>query len=186
MGGQNETWMFDSRGQQIPLRSDPEGVWHHQQSFRLNFTTGDRLIKKHPRIAVVMAMREYPRLYFRPNSNRGRVYAHFREFGMAVLLTAIIYGFIFSGFFGARNWIAITITFLILLGVHVVSDLYNWRKADRRSGEIRRLLSEHPFFCAGCWYPLDVQIESDGCVICPECGAAWGLEPLELENEPAP
>ena len=179
MGNQSSKWIYDSRGQRIPLRPDPEGIWHHQQSFRLNITTGHRLIKKHPRIAVVLAMREVPALYFRPDTRKdwGRAYVY--QIGNAALLSAIIYGLLLKDFFGTRNWAAMLISFAILLVIHMLSAQYNWRKADRRMAEMIQLFTDHPLYCAGCWYPLVKQLSSEGVVICPECGAAWGFQLLE-------
>lgn len=171
----NEKWMFDSRWQEIPLRPDPEGVWRHRQSFRLNFTKGERLVKKYPRIAIVLAMREIPNLDFRPDSLKSRVLAYFGLSCFSAMYTALVYGVFLKDFFGAWNWTAIFATFVVIFSGHLISTWHSWRRDRRRWDEICRLLQVQNLYCAGCWYPLEHRYESDGCIICPECGAAWNL-----------
>lgn len=37
--------------------------------------------------------------------------------------------------------------------------------------------------CAGCGYELkDLQVEDDGCVVCPECNAAWKSERIGVAD----
>jgi len=184
MSNQSEKWISDSRGQKIPLRPDPEGVWHHQRSFRINLTTGKRLIKKHPRVAVVLAMRELPGLDFRPESSKERRNAYIIQVFMGIAVGAAWYYLLIVGFFGPSNWLAVTITIFLTIAAHLISLGQRWRKADRRWTEINNLLSSHPIHCPGCWYPLERIYEPDGCIICPECGAAWELEPLPEDSTP--
>ena len=185
MSGRNTTWVYDCRGQKIPLRPDPEGVWRHQKSFRLNIASGDRLIKKHPRVAAVLAMREVQKLYIRPDSRKERVRAHLTQAGIAVVSTGFVYGLILSDFFGANNWIAILITLGVMVGLHLGSNWHAWRKADRRLVEITELIRAHPIHCAACWYPLESLFEVGVCVVCPECGAAWMLAFIDADKDTA-
>jgi len=176
MGKQNDKWIYDSRGQRVPLRHDPEGVWHHQKSFRPNFTTGNRLIKKHPRIAVVMAMRELTELDFRPQSRGGWFWACVCLIGLSMVYSAMIYGLFLKVFFSTTNWVAILVTFAVVSVIQTLSTWHGWGKADRRLEEIYAIIKAHPSHCAACWYPLGDIYDSDGCVVCPECGGAWSLK----------
>jgi len=186
MGSQSDKWIFDSRGQKLPLRPDPEGVWHHQSSFRINITTGSRLIKKHPRVAVVLAMRELPGLEFRPDSSKERRNAYIIQTIMGIAVGAAWYFLLLKDWLGPRNWIAITITLLVTIAACLISLGQRWRKADRRREEISTLLASHPIYCPACWYPLEHRYEPDGCIICPECGGAWELENIESSEVATP
>ena len=48
--------------------------------------------------------------------------------------------------------------------------------ADRRAGAISRA-AVRAGLCGGCGYLLEaLEATGDGCVVCPECGAAWRVE----------
>jgi hypothetical protein len=47
----------------------------------------------------------------------------------------------------------------------------------RARDRARAALAEHMGVCPSCEYSLEgLEAESDGCVVCPECGGAWGRE----------
>ncbi len=182
MSDPSDRWIHDSRGQKLPLRPDPEGIWHPQRSFRINITTGDRLIKKHPRVAVVLAMRELPGLEFRPELFKERRNAYIVQIIMGIAVGAAWYYLLLGSYFGLRNGLAIAITIFVTIAACLISLGQRWRRANRRLEEINTLLSEHPIHCPACWYPIERRYEPDGCIICPECGGAWELPPASEES----
>jgi ribosomal protein L37AE/L43A len=71
---------------------------------------------------------------------------------------------------GAPLWVAMGVIVVTIAG------LATWRSArmlsKRHAGAVELFLREGR--CPGCSYVLDgVPAEGDGCVVCPECGAAW-------------
>ncbi len=60
----------------------------------------------------------------------------------------------------------------VLLMAAVPADMLNRFIRERQ----RRLLADLIKPCPACFYELDgLARESDGCTVCPECGAAWRL-----------
>jgi len=63
----------------------------------------------------------------------------------------------------------------VLFGVVFAAAIFV-SDAGRAPTVVRRVLLEHSL-CPGCASDLlDVEPNSDGCTVCPECGAAWKLE----------
>ena len=174
MLNKNKKWITDSRKESILLRADPEGVWRNQQSFRLNLRSGSHLIKKHPRIAIVLAMRQLPNLKTRPGTRSEFLFTYFYIALYTFLLAAIFYGFILYEMFGVRSWIVMGICVVVSFVYVYMDNEYQWKRADRYQEMLIGLLKNNPLHCAGCWYPLDPDVvDVDECVVCPECGAAW-------------
>lgn len=69
-------------------------------------------------------------------------------------------------------WVLVTaIPFGIVVGLAQTSVFLNvsrWVLAQRTAEVISSARR-----CASCGYPLGAAAEEDGCVVCPECGAAW-------------
>lgn len=72
-------------------------------------------------------------------------------------------------------------SFIVLASIGILFPLLlNYPNLwNRRAARIVRV-------CFACCYKLDgIQPESDGCTVCPECGAAWKLsETTKTLNEP--
>lgn len=118
-------------------------------------------------------MRELQNLEMRPASRVGVVWVCVMLTAYALAFTTLIYGTFLMSIFGAWNWFAIAITFVGIWLITIGEQWLRWTRNDGKYDEICRVLETHPAYCAGCWYPLGDQTELDGCVICPECGAAW-------------
>jgi hypothetical protein len=61
-----------------------------------------------------------------------------------------------------------------------------WKAARRsRFSRIRRTMLEH-FRCPHCGYDIRglPTASEDGATICPECGCAWSLAPVEADDVP--
>ena len=165
--------LWDSRGQSLPLRPDPEGVWKERGSFRLQMGTSHRRFRKHPRVMFVLAMRELQGLDMRPDTRAAEMWVWIMWIVYSMGFAALIYGTILKDFFGPWNWPAIGITFVAMALIYVVWQWWSWRRSDAKYDELCAVLDTNPPHCAACWYPLGDQVEDDGCVVCPECGGAW-------------
>lgn len=66
---------------------------------------------------------------------------------------------------------------VIVVALRITSRLLG-RRPDYTSLKVRRLLESGQ--CPGCLYKVwTVNPEPDGCTVCPECGAAWRVEPVD-------
>ncbi|MEM1185512.1 MAG: hypothetical protein AAGI53_11005 [Planctomycetota bacterium] len=83
---------------------------------------------------------------------------------------------------------------IVLFGVsfvfRIVAEVIAMRDASRPSAETARgrfagsRLDDR--LCGGCGYPLDgLSLGEDGCVVCPECGAAWNVSGDSSSQRPA-
>jgi hypothetical protein len=174
MSEHNEKWIHDGNGRKIPLRSDPEGIAKNK-SFRLMTSGRIRSLKEDPRICVVLGMREYPNLTRCPATRQERI-SYVASLGINIaLIWLILYAMVFAGIWGYRDPRSILISLLIAVGYQLIYQYWSLRYGDRRRREIEHDLATNPFYCAGCWYPLECDPDPDGFVICPECGAAWAM-----------
>ena len=81
---------------------------------------------------------------------------------------------------GVNKWITSLCTAFALLPLLWFSYAISQRSI---AGIVRDIL-RHSMYCPSCCFTLkEVQAESDGCTVCPECGAAWQL-PTQNETEP--
>lgn len=68
---------------------------------------------------------------------------------------------------------------IFLCGIGSIAGAWITHRTHKRNARTAALLHLKKARCASCLYPLhDLPLESDGCTICPECGAAWKLEGL--------
>jgi hypothetical protein len=104
-------------------------------------------------------------------------------FAIHLALFAILGWSYYSG--GSWYW-AIGGTFVALIIARTVNAPVDrvLRKAvaDRRAGLISRT-AVRSGLCGACGYALEsLERESDGCAVCPECGAAWKAQPDTAED----
>ncbi|MBL4591421.1 MAG: hypothetical protein JKY96_05625 [Phycisphaerales bacterium] len=72
--------------------------------------------------------------------------------------------------------------FAIFLALGLLHLLYGWVLRGRY-GLVETVFLEHGY-CVSCGYSLvDLAKESDGCVVCPECNAAWSHDRIGSQSE---
>ncbi len=75
------------------------------------------------------------------------------------------------------TWWRISVGLIIAVVIPLLSAR-NWRadQLGKNRGLLRRALIRRRW-CPACVYRLEgIEVEPDGCVTCPECGAGWRLE----------
>jgi len=111
----------------------------------------------------------------------------------------LITGFLYAGLMHLVLWITITrgsepffsppfivgfvFSFVFYGGsMGLMVKLYGWRSSKHaRQAMLRAGL------CPGCGYQLpDVPPDSEGCTVCPECGAAWKLDDADVSEGATP
>lgn len=87
------------------------------------------------------------------------------------LVTAIMYA-------RGPGRVMLIVSFAVMLASFVFGQLFAWRQRTRafpRASELQiatAMLAEHR--CPSCAYNIArVEPDADGCVVCPECAAAW-------------
>lgn len=69
---------------------------------------------------------------------------------------------------GSQAWLVILMIVTIVYWNFVADILPQWRT------RVERHSAADPLMCLACGYDLSaIEQESDGCRVCPECGAAW-------------
>lgn len=80
------------------------------------------------------------------------------------------------------NWYGIVESLLIGMGPGLLS-IWLSRRMIRRMNAPPASLAD---MCAACTHSLTgVSTDSDGCVVCPECGAAWRVSALDVQSSNA-
>lgn len=96
--------------------------------------------------------------------------------GGAILLAVVLLSF------AAKPSVMVFLILAYQIGIYSLGEYAHGDKSRRsmRAAAIRRvMLAEER--CASCAYPLvGLQVEADGCTVCPECGAAWRLDPTDI------
>jgi hypothetical protein len=86
--------------------------------------------------------------------------------GGCVVLAA---GVILEALNGSKHPTVYILVGIGLLAAGVVSPIQNRRRRFRMAAQLAWFRE-----CLVCAYPIaDLEPESDGCTVCPECGAAW-------------
>ena len=178
-------WGYDDRGQQIPLRADPERVWKRRRSFALDRGRGLKKWKHDPRVMFVLALRDLSELELKPNTTREVWFVVAWQVFYSLITGALLYGIALREFFGDWNWLAITLTLLVCVISMQILLLLTWWRSKTSYQQIVCLIRGLSPFCGGCWYPIGEQVDEDGCTVCPECGAAWQLQDFESEASAA-
>lgn len=124
-------------------------------------------------------MRELQELELRPDTRGGVLWGWVMQSVYALATTAMIYSTFLVGYYGAWNWVAIAITFILLWLFFTVAQVWTWRRSDTKYEQLCSEIDRHPAYCAGCWYPLEGRVEEDGCTVCPECGGAWMVQKMD-------
>jgi hypothetical protein len=79
-----------------------------------------------------------------------------------------------------------SVRFVLVAGGLAVATLpfFSGPIARRAAEKMRRRLGPMPLVCPSCGYDLRaLPAESDGCTVCPECGAAWRLTPVPAAED---
>ena len=96
-----------------------------------------------------------------------------RRVGYSAFWGVLLVVFLRKSLVFSRDWpwmIAATIALLVVEDLQTIFQRWSVARA-------RVQLSRYLAHCAGCWYPLSgVPQQEDGCVVCPECGAAWRVQ----------
>lgn len=94
-------------------------------------------------------------------------------FAVAPIAIPVV-GYFFSSFLG--------FLFAVLAAKWFLHLLYGWVLRGRY-GIVAEVYLAHGY-CVSCGYSLiDLVVESDGCVVCPECNAAWKKERLGISED---
>jgi hypothetical protein len=111
--------------------------------------------------------------------------------GILFVIHLALFAILGWSYYAGGSWYwAIAGTFVALIIARTVNApvdrVLRRAVADRRAGLISRT-AVHAGLCGACGYPLEsLEPETDGCVVCPECGAAWRVPPDTPDNGTTP
>lgn len=75
------------------------------------------------------------------------------------------------------------VTVLATVAVSVALTIMLWRWSEMRSAPRLAVILVEAGLCPTCSYTLaDLPLETDGCRVCPECGAAWRADRMRCET----
>jgi hypothetical protein len=101
----------------------------------------------------------------------------FRVWVRAVVLAVVALGLILLGSSLTGKASRLEVIGALAVFIPVVVLAAQFRRLERELVErTERRMGPYPAVCIECGYDLqELRTESDGCTVCPECGAAWRL-----------
>lgn len=174
-GGREELMILDDRGQPVDQHPDPQGIYK-PPDLRLQSSGSRRRFANDPRIRAVVMRRSVAEAWITSRTPPHQAINVIFAVVAAVVLAAFWYTAFTGGPPRGGAWVLVAIGAIALLGFGPGIKLFMRPHARARRQSVLEDLRNLPPHCAGCWYPLnDVPTASDGCTVCPECGAAWRL-----------